>query len=141
MQGSALGPAAFIITASDLHPVHSDNKEAKYADDMYLIVGSAQYHTIPEELAHVAAWAAENNLRLNPNKTKEMIVVKRGSKTAFPPPTPGIERVTGLKVLGVTLQYDLKMEAHIMEVLASCSSSLYALCVLRNHGLPPSSLH
>ena len=65
VQGSALGPAAFIITASDLHPVHSDNKEAKYADDMYLIVGSAQYHTIPEELAHVATWTAENNLRLN----------------------------------------------------------------------------
>ena len=50
VQGSALGPAAFIITASDLHPVHSDNKQAKYADDMYLIVGSAKYHTIPEEL-------------------------------------------------------------------------------------------
>ena len=107
---------------------------------MYLIVGSAQYHTIAE-LDHVATWAAENNLRLNPNKTKELIVSKRGSKTAFPPPTPGIERVTSLKVLGVTLQCDLKMEAHITEVLASCSSSLYALRVLRNHGLPPSSLH
>ena len=70
-----------------------------------------------------------------------MIVVKRVSRTAIPPPTPGIERVPSLKVLGVTLQCDLKMEAHITEVLASCSSSLYALRVLRNHGLPPSSLH
>ena len=141
VQGSALGPAAFIVTASDLHPVHPNNKLVKYADDMYLIVGSSLYTSIPDELDHVAVWAAENNLRLNPNKTKEMVVVKRGSKTALPPPTPGIERVASLKVLGVTLQHDLRMEAHISEVLSSCSSSLYALRVLRNHGLPPPSLH
>ena len=33
------------------------------------------------------------------------------------------------------------MEAHVTEVLASCSSSLYALRMLRNHGLPQPSLH
>ena len=33
------------------------------------------------------------------------------------------------------------MGAHITEVISSCSSSLYALRVLRNHGLPNASLH
>ena len=46
-----------------------------------------------------------------------------------------------MKILGVTLQSDLKMEAHITEVLSSCASSLYALGVLRSHGLLTSSLH
>ena len=46
-----------------------------------------------------------------------------------------------MKILGVTLQDNLGMSAHIAEVLGSCSSSLYALRVLRNHGLPPASLH
>ena len=87
VQGSALGPAAFIITASDLHPVHAKNKLVKYADDMYLIVGSSMQYSIPEELDHVASWAAENNLRLNPSKTKEMVVARRALKTTLPPPT------------------------------------------------------
>ena len=43
VQGSALGPAAFIITASDLHPVYAHNKLVKYADDMYLLVGSGSH--------------------------------------------------------------------------------------------------
>ena len=40
VQGSALGSAAFIITASDLHSVYARSKLIKYADDMYLLVGS-----------------------------------------------------------------------------------------------------
>ena len=34
VQGSAIEPAAFIINASDLHPVHAQNHLVKYADDM-----------------------------------------------------------------------------------------------------------
>ena len=69
VQGSAIGPAAFIINASDLHPIHAQNKLAKYADDMYLIVGAINDNTIQAELDHVASWASSNNLRLNPSKT------------------------------------------------------------------------
>ena len=38
VQGSALGPVSFIINAADLHPICSDNRMSKYADDCYLIV-------------------------------------------------------------------------------------------------------
>ena len=51
------------------------------------------------------------------------------------------ERVNSIRVLGVTLRYDLCMTTHIEETLASCSSTLYALRVLRSHGLPSHSLH
>ena len=44
-------------------------------------------------------------------------------------------------MLGVTLQNNLRTNAHISEVISGCSSSLYALCVLRNHGLPPAALY
>jgi len=33
IQGSALRPASFIITASDLQPVHSGNAIIKFADE------------------------------------------------------------------------------------------------------------
>jgi len=141
VQGSALGPAGFIIMASDLHPANKMNKLLKYADDMYLLVAGNNSNTIQIELDRIAGWADENNLRLNPKKTSEMVIRRRGSKAAPPLPTAGIERVTSMKILGVTLQDNLSMAAHISEVVSSCSSSLYALRVLRNHGLPPASLH
>ena len=112
VQGSALGPAAFIITASDLHPVYAHNKLVKYADDMYLLVGSGCHGTIQDELNHIATWAANNNLRLNPNKSSEMVVPRRGTKTPLPPPTGSIQRVESLKVFGVYLQSDMKMSTH-----------------------------
>ena len=36
IQGSGLGPVAFIIDASDLHAGHAGNKFCKYADDVYI---------------------------------------------------------------------------------------------------------
>ena len=141
VQGSAIGPAGFVVTASDLHPVNQLNKLLKYADDMYLLVAGNNTHTIQTELDHIAGWAAENNLRLNPTKTSEMVIKRPGSRAPPPPPTTGLKRVTNMKILGVTVQDNLSMDAHITEVISSCSSSLYALRVLRNHGLPPASLH
>ena len=35
----------------------------------------------------------------------------------------------------------MKMSTHVSEILSSCSSSLYALRVLRSHGLPSTGLH
>jgi len=38
IQGSGIGPVAYILNASDLHPVHQHNMIFKYAGDTYLIV-------------------------------------------------------------------------------------------------------
>ena len=38
IQGSAIGPASFVVNAADLTPVTTENSLAKYADDTYLIV-------------------------------------------------------------------------------------------------------
>src|SRR6218665_2881058 len=40
-----------------------------------------------------------------------------------------------MKVLGVTLGDDLNASTHITEILAECSRSMYALRILRSHGL------
>src|SRR6218665_2960215 len=41
VQGSVIGPTSYVIVASGLHPIHQHNKMMKYADDMYLMVGSS----------------------------------------------------------------------------------------------------
>src|ERR1043165_1502347 len=45
-----------------------------------------------------------------------------------------------MRVLGVILRQDLRRSSHIEVVLSKCSSSMYALGVLRSHGLPPASI-
>ena len=40
VQGSSLGPAAYVVSAADMRPRRGDNVIIKYADDTYLIVPS-----------------------------------------------------------------------------------------------------
>ena len=140
VQGSGIGPSSFITSASDLHPVHQANKMAKYADDTYPLIGASMRHTAGAQMEKVSSWAHNNNLRLNQSKSREMLVVRRGCVNP-PPPLPGIQRVTSLNILGVTITEDLRVSSHVSEILGSCSGSLYALRVLRAHGLPTRALH
>ena len=64
------------------------------------------------------------------------------NKTAiFPSQCLGICQVRSITALGVILNDKLTAAHHLSSILTSCSSSLYALWVLRDHGLQTSSLH
>ena len=143
IQGSGLGPAAFLVTAADLCPVHDGNDILKYADDTYLVIPAANTHTSSAELAHIEAWAAANNLQLNSAKTKEIVFRshrKRGKDAQLPASHNDIERVTNITALGVVINDRLTASDHVSYTLAGCTSLLYALRVLRCHGLPEQSL-
>ena len=120
IQGSGLGPISFLFNASDLHPLNSENKICKYADDFYLIVPSSHSHTIPAELENIAIWAGKNNLKLNQSKSHEMIVRKPRADSSTNPPatTHGIERVREMVVLGVTLTDTLSFRPHVDRIVA-----------------------
>src|SRR6218665_3740213 len=53
----------------------------------------------------------------------------------------GAERVTTLEVLGVILNARFTMTGHVSPVLNTCCSSMFALRLLRIHGLQPQELH
>jgi len=38
IQGSAIVPASYAVTAADLHPLNDHNRIFKFADDTYLVV-------------------------------------------------------------------------------------------------------
>ena len=59
IQGSALGPASYIVNASDLHPVQDRNRIFKFADDTYLIVPGVNTDTCGDEIQHLQTWAAD----------------------------------------------------------------------------------
>jgi len=73
IQGSSLGPACYVVTASDLRPIYPGNEIVKFADDTYLIVPASNTDTSAGELAHVQTWASANNLQLNCSKSQEII--------------------------------------------------------------------
>jgi len=97
--------------------------------------------TCQKEINHLQTWAAENNLRLNRDKTKE-IVFTSSRKRMPPPPCPGIERVSSLRILGVIVNDRMTAVYQVTMLLSSCSSLLYAILrVLRAHGIPATSQH
>jgi len=55
------------------------------------------------------------------------------------PPSP-LQSMTSLKVLGVTLTDRLSVTAHVDDVIGSCARSMYAISVLRSHGMEASAL-
>ena len=132
------------VEASDLRTLYSSNMRMKYADDSYLLFGWNHIATASEEFKHIIIWARKNNLRLNPSKTKELIVFKSRIRHVLPPASPiisGTERVSSLRVLGVVISSDLGSSANRDQVLSFCASSMYSLRVLRSHALQPQMLH
>jgi len=91
-----------------------------------------------DELKHIDQWATDNNLRLNQAKTVEIMFYARGRHSAeeeLPPSLPGIQRVSSINVLGVTVSNNLLMAGHVSALLDTCARTLYGLRVLRAHGL------
>jgi hypothetical protein len=141
VQGSGIGPMAYVINASDLHPLHNGNHFNKYADDSYLVVPSNNTSLIPSEIEHIDKWSAANNLKLNVLKTKELVVHRPRTKISdLPPLTPGLVRVQSLNILGVIFQSDLSFKLHAEKLVTQCAQSLYAVRTLRTQGLSGPSL-
>ena len=137
IQGSAIGPASFVVNAADLTPAKAGNLLAKYADDTYLIVPATNVDSRALELDNIETWAKANNLALNRSKTVEIVFTdgKRKRPSAQPPSLPDISRASIIKVLGVTISNKLSVSDHVTSIISKCSQTLYALTILRAHGL------
>jgi len=75
-------------------------------------------------------------------KSQEIIFVDKQRKHNFAVSSKltEIQRVDVLKILGVTVTNGLSVSLHIQTVISSCAQTLYALTVLRAHGLYDSAL-
>ena len=54
---------------------------------------------------------------------------------------PDITTVQALKVLGVTINYNLSVSDHVTNVVGSSAQTVHALRLLRAHGMADPSLH
>jgi len=53
VQGSAVGPASYVVNPADLKTVSSTNQLAKYEDDTYPIIPASNVETRAAELDHL----------------------------------------------------------------------------------------
>jgi hypothetical protein len=123
IQGSALGPASFSVTASDLRPVHIHNEMLKFADDTYLLIPSLHLDTTDMELSNIEFWSRTNNLHLNKAKSHELLFhpkLRNSFHGSLPPPLGGIAGVKSLKCLGTRLQSNLSFSDHVSETISTC---------------------
>ena len=72
--------------------MHAGNSFVKYADDTYLVIPATHADTRVAELGHIAAWAADNNLRLNKTKTREVMFYDNRRRHHIQPPLPDMTR-------------------------------------------------
>ena len=110
-QGTKLGPILFIIMINDLTISSPKTSNWKYVDDNTFseVVqenGGTESQVV---LDKINSWASANDMRLNPNKCKEMII---SFLRAHELPS-ALDRVECHNVLGLTLQSNLKWNIFI----------------------------
>ena len=126
----------YVVMESDLRTMSVLNKLCKYADDTNLLVPSYSDTDLNEEFDNIKQWAVNNCMKINLDKTKE-IVFRRPSPKFFVYPTPvcGIVQVNVAKLLGVFISDNFSYCIHVSTVLKLCAQRLYLLRLLRNQGL------
>ena len=140
-QGSWLGPVLFVLVIDDLD-IEGMNL-IKFMDDTTLTEISSNESKMQESITKIEEWTTANKMKLNAKKTKEMVIQFRRVDHPTPLTTSEgvqIEQVASSKLLGVTIQDNLKWEDHISDVTRKASRRIHFLIGLRRAGYEPNEL-
>ncbi len=142
-QGCVLSPLLFMLLTHDCTAKFSSNHIIKFADDttvVGLISNNDEMH-YREEVAQLAEWCGANNLSLNVEKTKEVVLdFRRRNSIDHPPLTidsSTVERVSSTKFLGVHITEDLTWSTNTMSLSKKAQQCLHFLRWLKRASLPP----
>ncbi|KAK2905565.1 hypothetical protein Q8A73_009508 [Channa argus] len=86
-QGCVLSPILYTLFTYDCVASHKDNIILKFADDTAVIgrIAGGDEAAYRREVASLVSWCGDNNLTLNTDKTKEMIVDMRKERRTHQP--------------------------------------------------------
>ena len=144
-QGTKLGPILFLLMINDLQCASAKTSIWKYVDDVSISETLARHadNTLQHKLNTIHNWATNNWMNLNIKKCKEMRICLFRQQ----PPLPSLsidnhhlDIVTSHKVLGLTLQNDLKWGSHIDVIVRKASKRLHIIRVLGPAGVPPQEI-
>ncbi|KAI4882367.1 hypothetical protein NFI96_008890 [Prochilodus magdalenae] len=132
-QGCVLSPILYSLFTHDCVPIYGstviglikDNDETAYRD----------------EVQHLSTWCHDNNLTLNTQKTKEIIMDLRRSRSQAHPPVyisgAAVEQVTSFKFLGTHISSDLTWSLNSSVLVKKAQQRLYFLRSLKKVHLSP----
>jgi hypothetical protein len=120
----------------------------KFVDDNTIweivLKGQESNWVLPSQITESTKWASENNMKLNPTKTKEVRVgFSPLDPVALPPITidgHDIVVVPHAKLLGVMISKDLKWIEHVDYICNKASKRLYASRLLKRSSIPSGKL-
>lgn len=144
-QGCVLSPLLYCLYTHDYRPAHNNNLIVKFADYTMVVglISGGDETAYRGEVLKLAAWCSENNLTLNTNKTKEIIVNFRRTNT-----DPAllfingecVERVHTFRYFGVLISSDISWTDNILAIVKKAQQQLHFLRVLRKYNLNPTLL-
>ena len=145
-QATKLGYILCVIMNNNLKLASPRCSYWKYVVDITIseFAAACGLSILQSELDNISTWAATNNEVLNPKKCKEMTLRFRRVVDRLPSALAierkALESVDAHKVLGVTIQSNLKWDLHINDVVARASKRLHFLHVLKHGRVPPANL-
>ena len=140
-QGCVLSPMFYSLYTHDCLSCHVRTKILKFADDTTVIglITNSDESEYRDQVNKLISWCNDNNLELNVNKTKEIIVDFRTKKSS--PPSPlviddrTVEIVQYFKFIGSTISSNHKWELNVVNIVKKAQQRLYFLRRLRSFGL------
>ncbi|KAK1798154.1 hypothetical protein P4O66_000648 [Electrophorus voltai] len=121
--------------------MHSSNHIIRFADDMTVVglINKDDESAYREEVRELVSWCKVNNLYLNVDKTKEMVVDFRRARRDHSPLTiigSLVEIVKNTKFLGVYLAENLTWTLNTSSITKRAQQRLYFLWKLRKAHVP-----
>ncbi|KAK3542634.1 hypothetical protein QTP86_031328, partial [Hemibagrus guttatus] len=140
-QGCVLSPLLFTLLTHDCAAMHSSNHIIKFDDTTVVgLLSKNDESTYREEVQRRTAWGKANNLSVNMEKTKEIVVDFRRAQSDHSPldiDGSNVEIVKSTKFLGVHLAEDLTWSLKTSSITKKAQQRLYFLRRLRKAQLPP----
>ena len=144
-QGCVLSPLLYSLFTHDCMAMHTSNSIIKFAEDTTVVdlITNNNEKAYREGGRALGVYCQENNLTLNVNKTKELIVDFRKQQREQPSihiDGTVVERVGSFKFLGVHITDKLKWSTHTDSMVKKVQQNLFNLRRLKKFGLSPKTL-